>query len=237
MKTIRTLCICLLMIGTIHFAWSASHLESERNNITKEQQDALDQLIKSLEVLRSNPESMKLVEEWFNSETKKSEEELVTIDKEITALQKQLDDLSAQKNELQQKLKTLKSGQKLISRLNGNIPPETTDVEEVPSTPKENPDQKDNAALIFDRDIAEIFEVHCIACHGDTDPGGELNLLTREATLKGGAVGKVIAAGSPKDSVLYQMVIHEAEPYMPLGAEKLSNEDIEKIAAWINAED
>lgn len=236
MKTIWTLCICLLLIGMIHQAWSASHLESERNNITKEQQEALDQLITSLEVLRSNPESMKLVEEWFNSETKKSEEELETIDKEISALQKQLDTLAAQKNDVQQKLKTLQSGQRLISRLNGKVQPETKPAETKPTPPKEASDEPDGAALIFDRDIAEIFEVHCIACHGETDPGGELNLVTREATLKGGAVGKVIAAGSPKDSVLYQMVIHEAEPYMPLGAEKLSNEDIEKIAEWIKAE-
>jgi mono/diheme cytochrome c family protein len=231
------------MVGMIHLAWSASHLESEKANITKEQQEALDQLIKSLEVLRSNPESMKLVEEWFNNETKKSEEELASIDKEITALQKQLEDLAAKKIEMQQKLKTLQSGEKLISRLNGNVPTEPKPAEaaevakEVPANPAPPTAEKNNAALIFDRDIAEIVEVHCIACHGATNPGGELNMLTRESILKGGKIGKVIAAGNPKESLLYKMVTHEAEPYMPLGAEKLSNEDLEKIAAWILAEE
>lgn len=235
MKSLICIAASLLICNSIPTAWSTSHLESEKVNITKEQQEAVDQLIKSLEILRSNPASMKLVEDWFESETKKSEEKLAAIEKEIVVLQKQLDDLAAQKNELQQKLNTLQSGQKLISRLNGTVQPKQDSLETAP--PKTNRDKKDNAALIYDRDIADIFEAHCIACHGETDPGGKLNLLSREGALKGGEQGKVIVAGSPQDSILYQMVIHKAEPYMPLGAQKLLDEDIEKIAAWIRAEE
>ena len=234
MKVLITLVSCFVILSLSHTGWTASHLESEKTSITKEQQDALDQLIKSLEILRSNPKSMKLVEEWFETERKKSEEELTKIDTEIAALQKQLEELSAKKDDLQKKLKTLQSGQKLISRLSGNAIPETENKDTAKPASVENKESK--AAQIFARDIKPIIEVHCIACHGEKEPGGELTLLTREGVLKGGAVGKVIAPGNPEQSVLYKMVTHEAEPYMPLGADKLAAADLEKIAAWIRAE-
>lgn len=233
MKVLFTLVSCLVIMSLSHTGWTASHLESEKANITKEQQEALDQLIKSLEILRSNPESMKLVEEWFETESKKSEEELTKMDAEIAALQKQLEELSVKKDSLQKKLKTLQSGQKLISRLSGN--PEQA-AEAVTASPTAEAGVESEAAQIYARDIQPIIEVHCIACHGEKEPGGELTLLTREAVLKGGADGKVITAGNPEQSVLYKMVTHQAEPFMPLGADKLADADMEKIAAWIRAE-
>ncbi len=242
MKTICLLGLIAFCLVYVPAGWAASHQESEKSSITEEQQQALDQLIESLKVLRSNPESMKLVEEWFEEEVEKSKEELARIDEEIESVKKQLEKLTAQKKELETKFKTLESGRKLISRLSRTPLPEEP-AEDTALPPKEKPEEPvekkqdtANAQTIFAKEIVPIIENNCIACHGDTEPGGNLKLTSREDILKGGNVGKVIVPGNPEQSVLYQMVIHEAEPYMPLGADMLVKEDIQKIAEWIRAE-
>jgi len=220
----------------------ASHKESEKEkiNITKEQQEALDSLIESLEVLRSNPESLKLVEAWFESELGKNQEELSQLNRDIEELETKLKKAAAQKEELEKKLQTLQTGQKLISRLSGKsvplIPLQPAKPPDEPKTEEKQSAQTPDAAAIYTKHVQEILAFNCIACHSGDDPGGGLEMSSRTSILKGGGRGAALVPGSPKDSLLYQLIQQLKEPYMPLGADKLSNEDIEKIAAWIKAE-
>jgi hypothetical protein len=51
--------------------------------------------------------------------------------------------------------------------------------------------------------------------------------------MAGGASGEVIKPGDPGASLLYQLVSHKQEPFMPPNSEPLSGERLALIAAWI----
>jgi len=83
--------------------------------------------------------------------------------------------------------------------------------------------------------VRPVFEKACLSCHGPQTPSAELDLSTRDALLKGGTHGPAIVPGDPKASLLYKVVSHEAEPHMPYKGDRLPQETIDRIAAWIQA--
>ena len=87
--------------------------------------------------------------------------------------------------------------------------------------------------LSFGRDIQPILEQRCHACHGGANKLGELDLTTAEGIAKGGVHGPAITAGDADASRLYRHLTGLEQPAMPLGG-KLAQDEIDKIAAWIN---
>jgi hypothetical protein len=59
-------------------------------------------------------------------------------------------------------------------------------------------------------------------------------MTSRESLLRGGGRGAAVIPGKAADSLLYKAVAHEAEPHMPMGAAKLTADEIGVIAGWIN---
>src|SRR5262249_292274 len=70
-------------------------------------------------------------------------------------------------------------------------------------------------------------------CHGGEKTEGELDLSDRDRLLKGGDHGPAVAPGEPTKSPLYLMVAHEKKPGMPYKANKLSDDAIQQVRAWI----
>jgi len=88
---------------------------------------------------------------------------------------------------------------------------------------------------LFKSQVRALLTTHCVSCHGDNNKTkGGLDLTTREDLLKGGDEGPSIVIGKHKDSLLWKMVSHLEEPYMPEKKPKLPAADIEKIAQWID---
>jgi mono/diheme cytochrome c family protein len=87
---------------------------------------------------------------------------------------------------------------------------------------------------IFKQSVRPILVGRCVKCHGGEKTEGGLDLVDREVLLKGGASGVVVTPGSSGESRLYQLVAHLDEPAMPLDEERLSDEEIASIAAWID---
>jgi len=85
------------------------------------------------------------------------------------------------------------------------------------------------------RKMNHLLAAQCVECHRPDKKQGELDLTTREALLKGGTTGASVVARNPKSSLLFQMVTHLEEPYMPHKAPKLPAESIELIKNWIEA--
>ena len=86
------------------------------------------------------------------------------------------------------------------------------------------------------RDVYPIFERHCVGCHNNDDAEGGLNLQDFARLLHGGESGTSVTPGTPDSSRLLKMVRGEMEPKMPPeGEEALSEEEIEQVAAWIEA--
>lgn len=83
------------------------------------------------------------------------------------------------------------------------------------------------------RKMNHLLAAHCVECHRPDKKQGELDLTTREALLKGGTTGASVVAGNPKSSLLFQMVSHLEEPFMPHKSPKLSVESIELVKKWI----
>ncbi len=83
--------------------------------------------------------------------------------------------------------------------------------------------------------VLTLLETHCVSCHGGEKTKAGLDLVTREALLRGGESGAAIVSGRPQASLLYKMVAHLEEPGMPHKEDKLDDSAIRQISDWISA--
>lgn len=89
------------------------------------------------------------------------------------------------------------------------------------------------SAITFEHDVRPLLKAYCFHCHGEEDElSGSLDLRLRRFMAVGGDSGPAIVPGQHAESVLYQRLVDEE---MPPGDEKLSAEDLETIAMWIDA--
>ncbi len=84
-------------------------------------------------------------------------------------------------------------------------------------------------------DPLAILETHCVRCHGGSKTKAGLDLVTREALLRGGESGPCVVPGDPDQSLLIQTIRHVQDPHMPRKAPKLADSSIARIADWIKA--
>jgi len=100
----------------------------------------------------------------------------------------------------------------------------------------------------FAADIQPILEVACVECHTTTGEGVAASgfaVNDYDSVMKGTDLGSVIVAGSSISSTLYRVVAGKTDPEirMPPHHEDawaegrgapLGDEEIEKLAAWID---
>jgi hypothetical protein len=90
-------------------------------------------------------------------------------------------------------------------------------------------------AVDFTKDVQPIFEASCWKCHGSQRAESGFRLDQREAALKGGERGNDIVPGKSAESLLIAAVAHaDPELKMPKKGEKLSDEQIGVLRAWID---
>jgi mono/diheme cytochrome c family protein len=99
-------------------------------------------------------------------------------------------------------------------------------------------DSTDSLATVsYAKDIQSLFDERCTKCHG----GGErvqsgLKLTSYENLMSGGKHGVPVVAGKADSSIIIQK-LRPDPPFgkqMPFSGKKLSEEEIQKIADWIN---
>jgi mono/diheme cytochrome c family protein len=92
------------------------------------------------------------------------------------------------------------------------------------------------ATADFARDIAPLFDAHCLACHGSRKQESGLRLDQREAALKGGDHGALFVPGKAADSLLVAVVTgtHGELEQMPKKGDKLTAEQVGLLRAWID---
>ena len=86
----------------------------------------------------------------------------------------------------------------------------------------------------FAADVAPILSEKCVECHGQKSTMSDLDLRTREATMKGGKHGAVIVPGNAAGSSLYRHLTAQAQPQMPFGG-RLSEQQIAVFKSWIDS--
>ncbi|OYW11495.1 MAG: hypothetical protein B7Z55_19235 [Planctomycetales bacterium 12-60-4] len=89
--------------------------------------------------------------------------------------------------------------------------------------------------ISFQRDVQPILQRACWDCHGSESWESGLRLDRKEKTLAGGDGGAVIVAGNSAESRLIHFVSGIVpDKLMPPEGERLSNEDIGILRAWID---
>ena len=84
----------------------------------------------------------------------------------------------------------------------------------------------------FELHVAPIFQAHCLVCHGDNMQQNGLDLRTRDSVLQGGESGSAIVPGSSAKSLLFEQITSGA---MPVGVNRLSDQEVELIQQWIDS--
>lgn len=89
----------------------------------------------------------------------------------------------------------------------------------------------------FEEDIRPILEANCVKCHGEEKQKGKLRLDAPAHLRKGGDSGEaLVVPGKRGESYLFKLVsrIDPEEAMPPKEKDRLSEEEIERIGAWID---
>ena len=87
----------------------------------------------------------------------------------------------------------------------------------------------------FNDHVKPVLEEHCMGCHNLDRAKGGLSMSTFASIMQGGSSGAVITKGDPDGSRLFRLITHQEEPNMPPSGDKIPDEAIETIRAWIAA--
>ena len=99
---------------------------------------------------------------------------------------------------------------------------------------------KDHAAKmvkgtdIFKKHVRPVLVEKCLKCHGGRSTESGFDLSDRDRLLKGGESGPAVLPGKGKESLLYKLVAHQKEPFMPHQGRKLPDDTLAHIGEWID---
>ncbi|HUQ92353.1 MAG TPA: DUF1553 domain-containing protein [Bryobacteraceae bacterium] len=79
-----------------------------------------------------------------------------------------------------------------------------------------------------------ILKQRCMACHSGASKKSGLDLSSRNLAIRGGDRGPAIVPGKGKESLLYRVASHAAEPHMPLQMPKLAEPELTALLKWID---
>ncbi len=90
-----------------------------------------------------------------------------------------------------------------------------------------------HADVTYQETIRPLLQNSCLNCHNPDKHKAGLDLSTYDATMDGSDNGKVVETGDAEKSLLYKVLAHTEEPFMPKGGDKLPDSQIEIIRQWI----
>lgn len=94
----------------------------------------------------------------------------------------------------------------------------------------------DVRAVDFDADIRPILVSRCVRCHGSEKQQGGLRLDEREHALAGGESGQPVIETAVDQNELWRRIQSPmAELRMPLDGPPLSDTELARLQAWVNA--
>jgi len=87
--------------------------------------------------------------------------------------------------------------------------------------------------ITYQDHVSPLFESACNSCHNADKAKGGLDLSSYPNMLKGGSSGSAVEPGNPDGSLLYKLVSHQEEPFMPHKKDKLADAQVALVAKWI----
>ena len=85
--------------------------------------------------------------------------------------------------------------------------------------------------VFYESAVKAIIEAKCVRCHNSKTKKAGLNLSNVEGILKGSESGRIVQAGDPDASLLFQMI--DADEMPPDEKDRLSKNELEEIKKWI----
>jgi mono/diheme cytochrome c family protein len=99
--------------------------------------------------------------------------------------------------------------------------------------------QKPRRAGVTEADVAPIFQMRCVTCHGKRKQEGGLDLRTLASRLAGGKSGPALVPGKPEESLLLKKIVEGAMPPPKKLFEAFvrppNSDEVDILRAWIAA--
>ncbi len=92
-----------------------------------------------------------------------------------------------------------------------------------------------SGAVDFTRHVKPVLEAKCVACHNADGLPGRLNLSSREAAVRSGALGVFIVPGKPDQSLLVTQIASAPAHLkaMPPVGQQVTDQEIAVLRRWI----
>ena len=90
----------------------------------------------------------------------------------------------------------------------------------------------DSERVSFDA-VQPILRKHCVRCHNEDQPRGDLVLSSLDKVLAGSSSGPVVVAGKLDESPLYTLMAHLDTPKMPPNKPQVPQRELNVIERWI----
>src|SRR5262245_58634444 len=87
--------------------------------------------------------------------------------------------------------------------------------------------------ITYDQHVLPVLKDKCVGCHNQDKKRGGLVLSNYTRLMEGGSSGAAVKPGDPDNSLLYKVVAHAQEPYMPPSSAKLPQASLDLISKWI----
>lgn len=81
--------------------------------------------------------------------------------------------------------------------------------------------------------VQPILRKHCVRCHNEDQPRGDLVLSSLDKVLAGSSSGLVVVAGKLDESPLYTLTAHLDTPKMPPNKPQIPQRELNVIERWI----
>src|SRR5262245_35783395 len=87
--------------------------------------------------------------------------------------------------------------------------------------------------VTFDEHVLPIMKDKCAGCHSVDKKRGGLVVNNYTALMQGGSSGAAVKPGDADGSLLFKVMAHTSEPFMPPKQDKLPQATIDVIHKWI----
>lgn len=92
---------------------------------------------------------------------------------------------------------------------------------------------KKPARITYDEHVLPILKDKCVSCHNQDKKRGGLVLNNYTKVMEGGSSGACVKVGDPDGSLLFKVMAHTAEPFMPPKSPPLAKDSLDVLHQWI----
>jgi WD40 repeat protein len=91
----------------------------------------------------------------------------------------------------------------------------------------------DSPKVVSYEAVQPVLRKHCVGCHNDEQPRGDLSLASLDKIAAGSGSGAVVVPGKLDESPLYLVTAHLDNPKMPPNKPRIPQRELQLIANWI----